>query len=126
MSSNSHELTLETVLEALHATGAALAIPKKELLALAKDLRDNAVTLALTSADPIPMAQSIDAAIAVAVCACSTGPKFLTINDLMKRYQKSRKWVERLPVQRHKIEGAVLYSRDDIDAYDLTTRAKRF
>ena len=118
MSSLLEETTLKSVLDALRTGDPALIPTTREIIDHAQEARNRTISVCMTTSDAILITLALDAAIGMAVCAVAAPKPFFTIPDLCKRYSKSRKWVERLPIRRHKMEGAILYSLGDVLAYE--------
>lgn len=80
--------------------------------------RSRTITYCCNSEEPADVAQSIDALLDIVTTTARLTPPFFSRAMLMERYSKSRKWVERLPIPRTKMGGAILYARDAVLRYE--------
>lgn len=94
------------------------AMADGSLAKLAKTARRRAIVQLIGTDDPIVASTIIEGVIDLAVAAATEDPAFFDRTALMARYGKSRKWVERLPVKGLQLQGAWLYRREDVLAYE--------
>ncbi len=80
--------------------------------------RSRTITYCCNSEEPADVAQAIDSHLALVAFAAQRTPPFFSNATLMERYGKSRKWVERLPIPRVKMGGAILYARAAVLRYE--------